>query len=469
VELTQVLVVDDEPPVLRAFRRMLPPQEFAVHTADCATAALALAGRRSFDIAIVDLMLPEMSGLEVLERLRRGGTGTEVIMMTAYGAIPDAVAALRGGARDFLEKPFADPAELLALLRRAAAERRAAVAPAGPAPSVAEAGLVGTSRRMGALFETIEAAAPSRASVLVQGESGTGKELVARALHARSGRRGPFVAVNCSALPETLLESELFGHARGAFTGAVSAKRGLFEEAHRGTLLLDEIGDMPPAVQVKLLRALQEGEIRPLGQNEAVRVDVRVVAATHVDLEAAITGGRFREDLYYRLAVITLTVPPLRERSEDIAGLARHFLERAAAQGARRIETIDGAALQLLRAHRWAGNVRELENVIERAAVLGRGPVLTVADLPPALRSEAPREERRAGPPYLRLDYRRAREAALAVFERSYASALLQRTAGNLSEAARQAGLDRSNLKRVLRRCGVLPGEFRDRIRSPDP
>ncbi|MCS6913893.1 MAG: sigma-54 dependent transcriptional regulator [Myxococcota bacterium] len=458
-----MLVVDDDPPVLRALRRMLSSSEFCVHTAESGQAALELCSRRSFDVALVDLMLPEMSGLDLLDRLRRTDSGIEVIMMTGYGAVPDAVAALRSGARDFFVKPIEDSEQLLRAVRQAM-ERRGRAGWPMEAPGEFS-GLIGTSPRMRRLQQTIEAVAPSRAAVLIQGESGTGKELVARALHARSGRKGPFVAVNCSALPESLLESELFGHARGAFTGARGAKRGLFLAAQGGTLLLDEIGDLPLGVQAKLLRALQEGEVRPLGLDQPIQVDVRIVAATHVDLVEAQARGTFREDLYYRLAVITLEVPPLRERREDIPALAHHFLRRAAARSGRKVSGFDEAALQLLCAYRWGGNVRELENVIERAVVLGEGPLITVADLPPALhQQELPPAA--PDPPHLRLDYAQARQAALLAFERAYMTGLLRRCRGNISEAARRAGLDRANLRRVLRRCGVRAEDFRDQVVS---
>jgi len=306
--------------------------------------------------------------------------------------------------------------------------------------------------------------------VLIQGESGTGKELVARAIHSRSPRRGrPFVVVNCTALAETLLESELFGHVRGAFTGAVSAKEGLFVAADGGTLLLDEVGDMPAPLQAKLLRVLQSGEVRPVGSNDTARVDVRILAATNVDLKRACARGVFREDLYYRLNVVAITLPPLRERPEDIPVLAYHFLERHARATGRPVHDITPAALKALISHPWRGNVRELGNAIERAVVLGQGPRIDVPDLAAITPSGAEASAlpadgtaRAAAGPLADIPYAQAREHAIAGFERSYVGALLKRAGGNVSEAARLAGLDRSNFRRVMRRAGLRPEDYKE-------
>jgi two-component system response regulator HydG len=295
---------------------------------------------------------------------------------------------------------------------------------------------------------------------LIQGESGTGKELVARAIHARSSRRGsPFVAVNCSALSEQLLESELFGHVRGAFTGAVGTHKGLFVAAHGGTLFLDEIGDMPQATQVKVLRALQEGEIKPVGAAETQTVDTRIIAATNVDLAEARARGRFREDLFYRLHVIGIHVPPLRERPEDIALLSYHFVRKHAQRLGKPTARIEPEALEALQAYRFPGNVRELENLIERALVLGRDESLRLVDLPATLREgggPAP-----LGDHLAHLRFKKARAMSVAAFERRYVTELLRRVEGNISEAARLAGLDRSNFKRIVKRAGIDPPEFR--------
>jgi transcriptional regulator with GAF, ATPase, and Fis domain len=302
----------------------------------------------------------------------------------------------------------------------------------------------------------VDTVSHSTATVLIEGESGTGKELVARAIHYRSARKDkPFVAVNCSALTETLLESELFGHVRGSFTGAVANKKGLFEAADGGTLFLDEIGDIPAATQVRLLRVLQEGEVKRVGCNESVRVDVRVIAATHVDLARAKAEGRFREDLFYRLNVIPLGLPPLRERPEDVPLLAMHFLERYARKTGKQMAGVSAEAMELLTLHRWPGNVRELENTIERAVVLTSHETLEASDLPPALREA----RRGAGDvetvSLAHLPYCEAKKLAVRAFERRYLSALLQKNRDNVSSAARDAGLDRSNFRRLLKQFEV--------------
>jgi DNA-binding NtrC family response regulator len=308
---------------------------------------------------------------------------------------------------------------------------------------------------MAGVYRMIETVAHADATVLIEGESGTGKELVARALHLRSGRKDqPFIAVNCSSLPEGLLESELFGHVKGAFTGAVGAKKGLFEAADHGTLFLDEVGDLPPPAQVQLLRVLQEGEIRRVGSNDTIKVDVRVVAATNIDLAAARARGKFREDLFYRLNVIAIRLPALRERSEDIPALAHHFVIRAAARAHRPPPTLDDEVLAVLRRYRWPGNVRELENAIERAVILARGDKITVADLPPQI-SGAPDRLAPDTQVLSDLPYTQAKQSALHAFEKRYLGALMRKTEGNLSEAARQAGMDRSNFRRLLKANGI--------------
>jgi DNA-binding NtrC family response regulator len=321
-----------------------------------------------------------------------------------------------------------------------------------------EEGLVGNSGGIREVTRMIDAVAYSSTTVLVTGESGTGKELVARALHARSPRRAhPFVALNCGALTETLLESELFGHVKGAFTGAQRDQKGLFDAADGGTIFLDEIGDIPPPTQVRLLRVLQEGEIKRVGSADSVRVDVRVIAATHRDLPKLVKTGRFREDLFYRLNVINVPLPPLRERVEDIPLLAHHFLRRYAERLQKKVRSVSPEALDLLSGYRWPGNVRELENAIERAVVLCRGDAILPSDLPPAVTGrtaplvrEAPASGDEAT--WLTLSYAAAKEQALRRFEKGYVDALMKSCENNISAAARKAGMDRSNFKRVLRK-----------------
>jgi two-component system response regulator HydG len=384
-------------------------------------------------------------------------------MMTGHATVETALAALKAGAYDYLTKPFED-VEVVARGVAKAAERKMLfdrnreledrLRRRDGAPE----GLVGSSGGMRDVTRMIEAVAYSSATVLVTGESGTGKELVARALHARSPRRAqPFVALNCGALTETLLESELFGHVKGAFTGAQRDQKGLFDAADGGTIFLDEIGDIPPATQVRLLRVLQEGEIKRVGAAESVRVDVRVIAATHRDLTRLVKTGRFREDLFYRLNVINIPLPPLRERIDDVPLLAHHFLRRYAERLGKKVRTLNPDALELLRGYRWPGNVRELENAIERAVVLCRGEAVTAGDLPPAVTGrtaplvrEAPASGDDAA--WLAQSYAAAKEQALRRFEKGYVEALMKACDNNISAAARKAGMDRSNFKRVLRK-----------------
>ena len=469
--VTRVYVVDDEPLALGAWRRILRRPEFDVATFAAAEPALAaLAGDAEVDVVVTDLAMPAMNGMELLAELRRRRPEIEVILITAHGGIDTAIQAVKGGAYHFLTKPFPDLETPVLLVRQAAEhkrllgrarrleaelEKREALA---GAPALA---FVGTSPGMREVRRLVGAAAPTGASVLILGESGTGKELVARAIHVGSPRRGkPFVSVNCSALAETLLESELFGHVRGAFTGAEAGRDGLFVAADGGTLLLDEIGDAPPSVQTKLLRVLQEGEVKPVGANKVVRVDVRLIAATNVDLEGAVRASRFREDLYYRLNVVGVRVPPLRERHGDIGPLAAHFLAGYGVQLGRVIKEISPEALAALEAWTWPGNVRELENAMERAVVLGRSGRLELGDLPDAVVKGT---QRGAGAPLLApppgqtLPYNEARERALVAFDKTYLEGVLAQTGGNISQAARLAGLDRSNFKRALRRVGGEP------------
>src|SRR5512139_2134356 len=385
-------------------------------------------------------------------------------MMTGHATVETALAAVKAGAYDYLTKPFED-VELVARVVSKAAERKMLFDRNRQlerqleerAPSGSE-GLVGTSAGMREVTRMVEAVAYSAATVLVTGESGTGKELVARALHARSPRRAqPFVALNCGALTETLLESELFGHVKGAFTGAQRDQKGLFEAADGGTIFLDEIGDIPLSTQVRLLRVLQEGEMKRVGSAESVKVDVRVIAATHRDLPKLVKAGKFREDLFYRLNVINIPLPPLRERVEDVPLLAHHFLRRYAERLQKKVRTLSPEAIELLCGYRFPGNVRELENAIERAVVLCRGDTVTPADLPPAVTGRtAPlvREAPVGGDEsaWLTLSYAAAKEQALRRFEKSYVDALMRACDSNISAAARKAGMDRSNFKRVLRK-----------------
>ena len=379
-----VLVVDDEPSNLASIEKIFQRDGLRVLTADGAKAALEVVRTHRVQVVLTDLMMPGVSGLELLRALKQLSPDTEVVMMTAYGTVETAVQAMREGAYDFVEKPLKRMTIIKSV--RKAAERHSLVAEnrslRNEIKLLTKREIVGSSPALRRVLDVATQAAPSSATVLVLGESGTGKELVARFIHDHSARsRAPFVAVNCSAIPETILEAELFGHERGAFTGALTKREGRFARATGGTLFLDEIGELSPSVQVKLLRVLQEGEYEPVG-GDTVRADVRIVAATNKDLRAEVTAGRFREDLFYRLNVIAVTAPPLRARREDIPLLVDHFLGVYCAKNARARLEAPREVLKILIDYSWPGNVRELENVIERAVVLCRAEKLSEADLP---------------------------------------------------------------------------------------
>jgi two-component system response regulator GlrR len=433
-----VLIVDDDADLRRLLDMRLSAAGYRVATAASGEEALSRLAVERPRAVITDLRMPGIDGLQLFERIHAADPALPVIVLTAHGSIPDAVAATQSGVYGYLTEPF-EAAELLALLARAV----------GAAPQSARfADIITVSPLMRALLDEVALVGASEASVLLQGESGTGKEMLARALHQASPRRrGPFVAINCAAIPEALLESELFGHARGAFTGADSARRGLLLGANGGTLFLDEIGDMPLALQAKLLRVLQEREVRPLGAAEAVAVDVRVVSATHRDLDAATAAHQFREDLYYRLNVVNLRVPPLRERREDIAALAQHFVERLARKHGRRIAGFTPDALELLLRADWPGNIRQLMNVVEQCCAL-----CTTVRIPAALVARALRTR-----PSEILSYAEAKER----FERDYLVNLMKLTGGQVTEAARLAQRNRTEFYRLLQKHGLSAALFK--------
>jgi two-component system, NtrC family, response regulator HydG len=384
-----LLVADDDPAVRESLERALTREGYTVVLAPDGQAALERLQAGGIDLVLSDLRMPVLTGLELLPRAKAVAPEVDFIMLTAFGTVEEAVKAMKDGATDFLTKPF-QRAQLVKVVRQAL-ERRALIAQNRALQQrldalLSQSEVVGVSPAWRRLMTLVDQVADSSATVLVQGESGTGKELVARAIHERSSRRkGPFVAVNCAALPETLLESELFGYEKGAFTGAAGRKEGRFELADGGTLFLDEVADLSPVTQPKILRVLQEGEFERVGGTKSVRVDVRIVTATNRDLAGLVRDKRFREDLYYRLNVITIVAPPLRERKEDIPVLAQHFLRLYAAKNNRRLAGFSDEALGCLEAYSWPGNVRELENVVERAVVLARGSRIEVADLPESL------------------------------------------------------------------------------------
>jgi DNA-binding NtrC family response regulator len=452
----RVLVVDDKENMLKLLGRILG-ERYDLTTASDGAAALERLARERFDVVLTDIRMPGADGFEVL-RAARATTAPppEVILMTAYGTVQDAVEAMRLGAYDYLQKPF-DPDDAALVVARAA-ERKGSV-PVEEAPAAFE-GVVGQSAPLRDVQRLLEQAATIDITVLLLGETGTGKELAARALHARSPRSAKaFVPVNCGALPPELVESELFGHARGAFTGAVGARPGLFAEAEGGTIFLDEIGELPLPMQVKLNRALQEKEIRRVGDSTPTKVDVRVIAATHRDLREEVGAGRFREDLFYRLNVFPVRLPPLRERAGDVPLLATHFLAKHARAFRRALTGFEPEALTALERYAWPGNVRELENAIERATALATGPLVAVRDLPPELTAAAPVAP--AAGALARLPYREAVELARERASRDYLVALLQEFGGNVTRAAERAGMERESLHRLLKRYGVRSEEFK--------
>jgi two-component system response regulator AtoC len=385
----RILVVDDEENIRIVLRTLLRRNGYEVEAAASGEEALALVESFGPDVVLTDVRMPKMGGLDLLSTLRAKNHPATVIVMSAYGNVELAIEAMQAGAYDYLQKPF-KPEEVVLLLRKAeereTLRREVRVLKEEIRKEHLFENILAKSPKMEAVFRTIAKVAEYKTTALIVGESGVGKELVARAIHGRSKRTGPFVAVNCGAIPENLLESELFGHKKGAFTDATADRRGLFEEAHEGTLFLDEIGELPLSLQVKLLRVLEDERIRRLGETRDLQVDVRILAATHRDLVAEVKAGRFREDLYYRLNVLAVVVPPLRERREDIPLLVEHFMTRNNARLGTQIRGADSEARRLLYEYAWPGNVRELENTIERAMVLCDGEMLSPADLPDRLR-----------------------------------------------------------------------------------
>jgi DNA-binding NtrC family response regulator len=464
-----VLIVEDEPLVRRLVDRMLTLAKLRTHVAASLAEGLAELRQRGdeIDIVLTDLGLEDGSGMDVLAATKLEAPEAVVVVMTAMGTISNAVEAMRAGAYDFLVKPFEPPETLIRVVDRALERKRLIERNRYLESQVAQVqkthGLLGESQPMRRMLALIEAVAPTDSTVLIQGESGSGKELVARAVHSRSARADKvFIAINCGALAESVLESELFGHARGAFTGAVNARKGLFEEASGGTLFLDEVGEMPLSLQVRLLRVLEQREVRPVGSNETRKVDVRVIAATNRNLVAATQAGTFREDLFYRLNVVSIDVPSLRERASDIPLLVHHFIALHAKQLKKTVDHIDPEALQILCAHTWPGNIRELQNAIERSVVLARPEGITIDVLPPAL-TNSPASDRTMRRPYtLNL------ADALAAFERTYIEHTLREAKGNIAEAARAANVDRSNFRRLLKRHTIEIAGFVDKPSSSE-
>ncbi len=474
-ERASVLVADDEPGIRFVLRETLEEAGHTVTEAASGDEALAALAGGEFQVAFLDLRMPGPSGLDLLDHVKASGSEVAVVIMTAQNSFENAVEAMQRGALDYLAKPFGNE-EARALVEKALRTRalqrevRALRREVAGKSGVGER-LVGRSSALLDAFKTIGRVARSDVPVLVTGESGTGKELIARALHAASLRNaGPFVPVNSAAIPRELLESELFGHERGAFTGAIEARPGRFREASGGTLFLDEIGDMPTELQAKLLRTLQSGEVTAVGARRTEKVDVRIVAATHRDLDAGIAAGRFREDLLYRLRVVPIHVPPLRARREDIPALVEHFLDRYGESLASRRPLLSPAALQALARHDWPGNVRELENAIKRALVLAQGDVLGPDDFAflgaaspaaPAASANATSLEaivaRTAAALLAAPEPRDLFAEVLARVERPLLEAVLERTGGNQLRAAALLGINRNTLRKKLTDLGIEP------------
>ena len=431
-----ILLVDDQVNMRRSTAFVLQQEGHTVHEAASRAQALSVLASTDIDVVVTDVRMDgNQDGTALLRSVKTHHADTEVIILTAFGTIADAVDAMKSGAYDYLTKPL-DPGRLLITVRRAA-ERRALAREITElrAQVGGNERIIAASAAMQSVLRTVAKLAETDSTVLMTGESGVGKDLVAAALHAQSARRnGKFVPINCGGITETILESELFGHRKGAFTGAVSDKKGLLEEAHKGVLFLDEIGEMPLMMQVRLLRFLQGGEVRRVGDTVARRVDVRLVAATHRSLEEEVAHGRFRPDFYYRINVVGVRIPPLRERVEDIPPLARHFLARTAARLRKNVNTLSPAALTLMQAYPWPGNIRELQNVIERALNLASGPEITEADLPASITVQP----RSAGEPPPQ-------------DERTRLLAALEQARWNQSRAATSLGMSRTTLWRKLR------------------
>jgi DNA-binding NtrC family response regulator len=458
---TRVLAIDDEPAMIEWLKILLEHEGYEVKTAMIGARGEELFKTWKPDLVVTDMLLPDVDGLELLRRFKQTPQETEVIVVTGHGSVQKAVEATKAGAYDSVEKPI-DPEELLARLQRAFELRTLRdenVELKRQLEGRFQFGnIIGKSKKMHELLDLVESIAASDANILIQGENGTGKELIGNAIHYNSKRaKGPFIKINCAAIPKDLIESELFGYKKGAFTGAMADKEGLFEMAEGGSLLLDEIGEMPPYLQTKLLRVLQEREYRPIGSDRIVRVDFRLICATNIDLDAALRDGKVREDLYFRINTITLRVPPLRERTEDIPLLCEHFREKYNKRHQRNMKGITPEAYHILIRHRWPGNVRELENVIERGVLVAKGTEITPVELPESLREESRTQTEFTIPPH----------RTLAEIEKMAIVQTLHRTNWNKQEAAQILGLYRPTLYSKMKKHAILdPGKGAARQRA---
>lgn len=449
-----ILVIDDDEVARKLLREILEREGYSVQLASSGEEAISLAKECFYPVVVSDIRMLDLDGLDVLKYFRSNHPRTVVILMTAFGSMETAVEAIKEGAFDYLSKPFKID-EFKAIFKKAAKQAEALMSPQEMAPPQNRTevkSIIGSSPKMLEIFKTLARAAMSQASVLIIGESGTGKELIARAIHENSSRRNKkFVAINCGALTDTLLESELFGHIKGSFTGAHETRKGLFEEAHSGTIFLDEIGDVSPQMQVKLLRVLQDGEFRPVGSNEPRKTDVRVIAATHRNLSAMVAAGKFRDDLYYRLKVVNLEIPPLRERKEDIPEIVSHFLAKYAKLNNKQISHLTQDAMDALSRYFWPGNIRELENTIERAVALANTTRIDIDDLPAELLN--PNASPQKAPTNTTLS--ESSNASLEELEKQHIIKTLIQVKYNKSKAAELLGIDRATLYRKAQKYGI--------------
>ena len=459
----RLLVVDDELDMLRLLQRSISQDlDCEIDTATSGTEALRLLETRNYDLALLDIRMPGMDGIELLERIKQINPWLTVVMMTAHGVVELAVKSIKKGAYDFITKPF-DHEELIHLLRKALERSQLLRENFNLQRRIKKKepfeDLIGSSPAMQRVYKTIQMIAKTDVNVLITGESGTGKDLAARAIHALSHRCDQsYVTVNCPTLPENILESELFGYKKGAFTDASSDKIGLFEEARGGTIYLDEIGDIASTIQTKLLRVLQEKEIKPLGQTKSIKVDVRVIASTNRDLREKIRRQEFREDLFYRLNVLTVHMPPLRERKEDIPLLTEHFLKHYCEEFGKPTKSLSSELMDLLLRRNWEGNVRELENIINRAILLSTGDVIKPHEI--GWTAELP-DICAVGSDIHGMHYKEAKEEVLRHFHAEYLGELLRRNNGNVTHSARECGMERQALQQILRRYGLKSKDFR--------
>ena len=458
-----ILIVDDEQDMLQLLKRSLTPDlDCRIETASSGKEALRAISHHPFDLVLADIKMPEMDGLELLELIKRKKPELTVVMMTGYGTVDTAVEAMRNGAYDFVTKPFDHEALIVRLekaLERSRLLKENQRLQLECRENTAFQSIVGKSAAMNRVYETIQMVAKTELTVLITGESGTGKELVARAVHNLSDRRtGPFVAVNCPTVPENILESELFGYKKGAFTHASQNKIGLFQEAHRGSIFLDEIGDISPTIQTKLLRVLQEKEIKPLGSTKSISIDARIIASTNQNLEDKIKHGEFRDDFFYRLNVLPIKLPSLRQHPEDIPLIVNHLLEKHCAKLDKPLKTISPKLMDIFVNRAWEGNVRELENVIMQGILFSTTDVIRPENV------ELDNKEATCnmdGMDFCRLPYKEAKENTLLRFNQDYFSRLLTAKQGNVTQAARQCGLERQALQQIMRRYGIKADPFR--------